>query len=82
MSVIHVLKNTGRVPPSDIAKRVEEFTTPAREGDKFGKSWDTHWFKLKLTLPDDWLAEDKEVHLIWNSGCEASLFTLDGSKLL
>ena len=76
------MKNTGRVKPSEIASRITEITEPVNIGDKFGKSWDTHWFKIDITIPDDWLADEKEVHLIWNGKCEGSLYPVDGSKLL
>jgi hypothetical protein len=33
-------------------------------------------------VPEEWLPEDKEVHLIWNGKCEAAIYTIDGKKLL
>ena len=37
--------------------------------------WATHWFKLTLEIPSDWIG--KEVHLVWDSGTEAMVNTLD-----
>lgn len=76
------MRDTGRVDPKEIVERLNEFTEPAKEGDKFGKSWDTHWFKIKVEIPDEWLSDEKEVHLLWNGKCEAALYNLDGSRLL
>jgi alpha-mannosidase len=76
------LRNTGIVPPKQIAARINEITEPAKIGDTFGKSWDTHWFLINIEIPEEWLADEKEVHLIWNGKCEASLYPTDGSKLL
>lgn len=28
------------------------------------------------------MAEEKEVHFLWDGKCEASLYTIDGSKML
>ena len=76
------MRNTGRVPPSEIAGRLSEFQEDAKIGDKFGKSWDTNWFLVEFEVPNEWLDEDKEVHWIWNGKCEASIYPIDGSKLL
>lgn len=82
MKSLKVIRNTGRVKPTLIAEKLEEFTEDAKIGDVFGKSWDTHWFLIDIEIPESWLDLNKEVHLIWNSKCEAALYTIDGRKLL
>lgn len=60
-----------------------EFTEEAKIGDLFGKSWDTHWFLVDVEVPPQWLeSEDAEVHFLWNGKCEASLWTIDGKRLI
>ena len=65
-----------------MAVRLSDFKEDAKIGDLFGKSWDTHWFLVDIQIPEEWLAEDKEVHFIWNGKCEASLFNIDTSVLV
>jgi hypothetical protein len=60
-----------------------EFTEEAKIGDLFGKSWDTHWFLVDIDVPEQWLSvEESEVHFLWNGKCEASLWTIDGKRIL
>ena len=60
-----------------------EFTEEAKIGDLFGKSWDTHWFLVDIEVPQEWLEKaDAEVHFLWNGKCEASLWTIDGLRLI
>jgi alpha-mannosidase len=47
--------------------------------EKFGPSWSTHWFEIKLKIPSEW--KEKEVHFIWDSECEALLWTKDGHPI-
>ena len=35
-------------------------------------SWSTHWFRLKIDVPESWI--DEEVHLVWDSGTEAMVW--------
>ena len=60
-----------------------EFKEEAKIGDLFGKSWDTHWFRVEIEIPESWKQEaESEVHFLWNGKCEASLWTIDGKHLL
>lgn len=43
--------------------------SPAKVGDKFGRSWSTHWFKVNITIPAKFAGQ--EVHLLWDSESEA-----------
>lgn len=67
--------------PITIPERLSEFTD-AKIGDKFGNSWDTHWFHIEIEVPEEWLDEEKEVQFLWNGKCEAALYTVDATKLL
>lgn len=40
--------------------------------------WATHWFRVDMQVPDDWVGSD--VRLRWNSGSEA-LVWLDGKPI-
>jgi alpha-mannosidase len=80
---LRVLRDTGRVPVSEIVARGKQiFTEEAKIGDLFGKSWDTHWFHIVIEVPEEWLADEQEVHFVWNGKCEASLYTIDGAKMV
>lgn len=86
---LNVIKDTGRVKPAVIAARVEELRTKGEKvslNDKFGKSWDTHWFLLQIEFDETsdakWLEEDTEVHLLWNGSCEAAIYDTRGTRLL
>jgi alpha-mannosidase len=44
----------------------------ARPGEEFGPLWATYWFRLDLVAPTEWAGEP--VHLVWDSGCEATVW--------
>ncbi|XP_070578443.1 alpha-mannosidase 2C1-like [Ptychodera flava] len=44
----------------------------AKIGEKFGPLWSTHWFKLEISIPANWVG--KEVRLVWDSGSEAMVW--------
>ena len=80
---LRVIRDTGRVKAEEIVGRMAEFTEEAKIGDLFGKSWDTHWFLVEIEVPEEWVsAEESEVHFLWNGKCEASLWTIDGKRIL
>ena len=80
---LRVIRDTGRVRSEEVAARVEEFKEEAKIGEVFGKSWDTHWFLVDIEVPEAWLqGEESEVHFLWNGKCEASVWTIDGKRLL
>ncbi|CAG0889167.1 unnamed protein product [Darwinula stevensoni] len=60
--------------------------TPVEIGHSFGPTWSTHWFKVDhgcptvvVEIPEEWKGE--EVHLCWDSGSEALLFSSEGFPL-
>eukprot|EP01083_Nonionella_stella_P076244 207669_1 len=50
---------------------------PCAIGESFGPSWASHWFKLILKPKETWDANG-EIHLLWNSNTEATLWSADG----
>jgi alpha-mannosidase len=44
----------------------------ARLGEEFGPLWATYWFRVELTPREEW--DGGPVHLVWDSGCEATLW--------
>ena len=51
---------------------------PASVGEQFGPIWSTHWVKISLSIPEDWAG--LEVHLLWDSSCEACVWK-DGQPM-
>src|SRR3989338_383623 len=52
---------------------------PTQLGASFGPSWSTHWFRVEFLVPSEWAGS--EVHLLWDSSCEAMLWSPDGNPL-
>ncbi len=73
---VTVFSAPGRVP---FAEAVKGKFRPAREGDKFGPRWSTHWFKLEIEIPKSW--RGREVHLRFQSVSEALVWSADGRPL-
>ena len=54
---------------------------------KYGGSWSTHWFWLEFSVPESWKQQilinpkNRKIHLIWDSGCEATLYSSTGKML-
>ncbi|KAJ8126457.1 hypothetical protein O1611_g7180 [Lasiodiplodia mahajangana] len=53
---------------------------PARVGDSFGPSWATHWFKVVLCVPKDFLKKE-HLEFQWDSNSEGMVWTEDGKPL-
>lgn len=51
----------------------------AKIGDTFGPSWSTHWFKLVINIPKEWVGE--RVDIMWDSSSEALLYDENGNPL-
>lgn len=71
------------VPFSEATRDPASFEPVAQaEGVKLGPLWGTHWFRLEIDafppLPDP---TRYELHLFWDSGCEAMLWSSDGHPL-
>ncbi|CAO3640016.1 unnamed protein product [Cunninghamella blakesleeana] len=56
----------------------EEFTVVGKN-EYYGPSWSTHWFHVKLRIPNEFAGE--EVHFIWNSNNEALIWSMNGMPL-
>jgi alpha-mannosidase len=48
---------------------------PAKEGEKFGPGWSTHWFRIDYVIPKDWKGREVLVHFdsasegcVWQNG--------------
>src|SRR5215210_3858117 len=64
-----VSERTGRIP----REQAEQLTyRPAEIGEAFGPQWATYWFRLAATVPEAWAG--RPVELVWDSGCEATLY--------
>ncbi|KAF8878221.1 glycoside hydrolase family 38 protein [Infundibulicybe gibba] len=53
---------------------------PAKKGDSFGPSWTNHWWKVSLTIPGYWQQYER-VQFEFDPGCEAMIFSTDGTPL-
>ncbi|KAI0041688.1 glycoside hydrolase family 38 protein [Auriscalpium vulgare] len=56
---------------------------PAKKGDSFGPSCDcktNHWFKIAVNVPSDW-KDYERVQFEFDPGCEAMIYTTDGTPL-
>ena len=51
---------------------------PAKLGDQFGPLWATFWFRVTLTVPEEWAG--KRVDFLWISWSEATLW-IDGKSV-
>src|SRR5215213_6226326 len=64
-----VSERTDRIPYEE-AQRLRY--RPAEIGEAFGPQWATYWFRLAATVPEAWAG--RPVELVWDSGCEATLY--------
>lgn len=52
----------------------------AKVGDSFGPSWSTHWFKVKLKVPQH-LLHKEQLELHWDANNEGLIWTEEGEPL-
>jgi len=52
---------------------------PTKTGERFGPSWTTHWFDVRVDVPGDW--GGGEVHFLWDCECEGLLWWEDGRPM-
>lgn len=53
---------------------------PTHVGASFGPSWSTHWFRIRLTIPEDLLDKERlEFH--WDAGNEGLVWSENGHPL-
>ncbi|KAJ5111391.1 hypothetical protein N7532_001926 [Penicillium argentinense] len=79
----HVKLSVYSVPdlqrPSFEEATSHEFT-PTQIGASFGPSWSTHWFRIRLTIPEDMRTKERlEFH--WDANNEGLVWTEDGHPL-
>ncbi|MCL4119734.1 UNVERIFIED_CONTAM: hypothetical protein GTU68_045629, partial [Idotea baltica] len=63
----------------DVASVLKQKFVPAKIGDQFGPVWSTHWFKVSVSIPDEW--NGLEIRLRWKSQSEAMVWDLNGVPL-
>lgn len=51
---------------------------PTERGESFGPSWSTHWFRINITIPQDW-ADAEQVIFKWDAGNEGMIYHADGT---
>ncbi|KAL1924955.1 uncharacterized protein VTP21DRAFT_4609 [Calcarisporiella thermophila] len=73
---VYSVPNLQRIP---FAEAVKAKYRPTHIGERFGPSWSTHWFQVKLRIPADWAGE--EVWFVWDNRSEALLWSSDGIPL-
>src|SRR5829696_1022425 len=82
-SRLHSLAHPAAVAPDEllVSERTDRITReqalelayrPAEVGEAFGPQWATYWFRLAATVPEAWAG--RPVELVWDSGCEATLY--------
>jgi alpha-mannosidase len=67
-----VSEATGRIGPRAAAGLSYR---AADVGEEFGPLWATYWFQVELAVPREWAG--KAVELVWDSGCEATVWRDD-----
>jgi hypothetical protein len=76
---LKVRKNIGRFEIMDVISQNDfknYFNETPKIEDKFGGAYTTHLFLVKLKVPKSWVVDDEncEIHFIWESQCEASIY--------
>lgn len=72
----YAVPHLARIP---FAEAVRGEFVDARVGQSWGPTWATVWFRLEAHVPDEWRGD--EVHLLWDAGCEALVYSADGAPL-
>lgn len=67
-------------PPKFVDAVRQEFRLAA-VGDSFGPSWSTHWFRVKVSVPEGPEWAGKRLTFRWESGCEAMVWSGAGVPL-
>lgn len=53
---------------------------PTHIGESFGPSWSTHWFRIRLTVPED-MRKKERLEFHWDANNEGLVWTEDGRPL-
>ncbi|MBE2181428.1 MAG: alpha-mannosidase [Chthoniobacterales bacterium] len=75
LTTLSVFSAPGRI---SYAEAMRGRYRPAREGEKFGPGWSTHWFRIAYTIPKAW--KGREVALYFHSASEGCVWK-DGVPL-
>jgi alpha-mannosidase len=59
---------------------VKQDFQPAKKGESIGPSWSNHWYKITVNIPPEWKDYDR-VQFEFDPGCEAMIYTTDGTPL-
>lgn len=76
---LQVWSAPGLTKPS-FEEAMKQTFKPAKKGDSFGPSWTNHWWKVSLKIPTYW-EQYERVQFEFDPGCEAMVFTTDGTPL-
>lgn len=77
---IRVLRNTGIISFKEAKDRLGEYKD-CKIGDQFGKTFDTQWFFVELSVPKEKIEQNQEVHFLWDSTTEAMIYNTEGKPL-
>lgn len=77
LTSLTVFSTPDRIPFSDARESTSYVKTSV--GAQFGPTWTTCWFKVVIDIPNKWCG--KEIHLRWDSGSEALIWSTDGKPL-
>ncbi|KAH8999594.1 glycoside hydrolase family 38 protein [Lactarius hatsudake] len=69
----------GLTKPS-FAEALEHDFQPAKKGESIGPSWSNHWYKVTVHIPPEW-KDYERVQFEFDPGCEAMIYTTDGTPL-
>ena len=72
----YAVPNLRRIP---FAEAIKADFTDAHTGQSWGPTWATVWFRVDVHVPAEWKGE--EVHLLWDSGSEALIWSAEGTPL-
>ncbi|EJD05282.1 glycoside hydrolase family 38 protein [Fomitiporia mediterranea MF3/22] len=76
---LQVWSAPGLTKPS-FEEAMKQTFRPAKKGDAFGPSWTNHWWKVTLHIPSYW-EQYERVQFEFDPGCEAMVFSTDGTPL-
>ncbi|KAI5790319.1 glycosyl hydrolases family 38 N-terminal domain-containing protein [Geopyxis carbonaria] len=73
----YAVPNLARPPFEEAIKN--EFKSTSK-GDSFGPSWSTHWFRVRITVPER-MNKQERVQFNWDSSSEGMVYTEDGEAV-
>ncbi|KAJ1552072.1 hypothetical protein HK405_012781, partial [Cladochytrium tenue] len=73
---VYAVPDLKRIPFNEAMKGKYEET---RVGERFGPSWATFWFKVEVTIPEDW--DGEYVLFNFDPDCEGMVWNVEGHPL-